>query len=141
LPAGRASSSSTAGLDVESRHAVWAAIRQHAGEGGTTLLTTHHLEEAEALATRVAVIESGGIVTDGTLAAIKAEAGLTRVTFRCAHACVVEEAEREGELLSVLTRDAGALVERLVLDGVSLVDLDVRPITLEEALSARAGKS
>ena len=127
----------TTALDVESRHAVWAAIRTHAGEGGTTLLTTHYLEEAEALATRVVLIESGQIVADGTVASIKAEAGLTRVTFRAPHGCVVEEAESQGDLLSVLTRDAGALIERLVLDGVSLVDLDVRLLTLEEAIVAR----
>ena len=127
----------TAGVDADARRAVWAAIREHADNGGTTILTTHYLEEAEALATRVVLIDTGVIVTDGTVASIKAGAGLTRVTFEAPHGVVVDGAERDGDLLRILTRDPGAVVERLVLDGVRLDGLDVRPLTLEEAIAAR----
>ena len=55
----------TAGLDVESRRTVWSEIERYAGEGGTVLLTTHYLEEAERLAPRVAVLARGRLVADG----------------------------------------------------------------------------
>jgi ABC-2 type transport system ATP-binding protein len=127
----------TAGLDGAARRSVWAAIRAHADEGGTVLLTTHHLEEAEALATRVVLIDAGVVVTDGSVDSIKAEAGLTRVTFRAPNGVTIEGAERDGSLIRILTSDAGAVVERLVRDNVRLADLEVRPLTLEEAIAAR----
>lgn len=61
----------TAGLDVESRRHVWDAIRAHAGAGGTILLTTHHLEEAEALADRIVVLSDGRIAGEGTAASLR----------------------------------------------------------------------
>jgi ABC-2 type transport system ATP-binding protein len=126
----------TAGLDGAARRAVWAAIRAQANAGGTVLLTTHHLEEAEALATRVVLIEAGAVVTDGSVAAIKAGAGLTRVMFRAPVEVPIEGAERDGTFVRIFTSDAGAVVERLVRDDVRLADLDVRPLTLEEAIAA-----
>jgi ABC-2 type transport system ATP-binding protein len=62
----------TVGLDVESRRALWARIRGFVARGGSVLLTTHHLEEADTLAHRVAVINQGRIVAEGTPAEIKA---------------------------------------------------------------------
>ncbi len=56
----------TSGLDVESRRAAWREIARYAGEGGTVLLTTHHLEEAEALASRVVLVARGRVVAQGT---------------------------------------------------------------------------
>ena len=63
----------TVGLDVESRRALWARIRAFLGRGGSVLLTSHYLEEADALANRVAVIHRGMIAAEGTSAAIKAQ--------------------------------------------------------------------
>jgi ABC-2 type transport system ATP-binding protein len=128
----------TTGLDAGSRQAVWLAIRAHVERGGTILLTTHHLEEADALARRVVLIELGRIVADGTVAAIKAEAGLTRVSIRAAPGVSVDGGTRDGDFVRILVRDAGAAVEQLVRTGVPLVDLEVRPLTLEEALAARS---
>jgi ABC-2 type transport system ATP-binding protein len=127
----------TNGLDVDSRHAVWDAINAHAAEGGTILFTTHQLEEADNLAGRAILIEGGAIVAAGTIAEIKAEAGLTRVSFRAPERLPIDGAERDGTRARILTGDAGAVVERLVRAGVPLVDLEVRPLTLEEALAAR----
>jgi len=56
----------TAGLDVESRLAVWEAVRKFATDGGTVLLTTHQLDEAEQLASRIAILSGGRIRADGT---------------------------------------------------------------------------
>jgi ABC-2 type transport system ATP-binding protein len=58
----------TAGLDVASRRAVWSEVAAYAAGSGTVLLTTHHLEEAEALASRVVVLSAGRVVADGALA-------------------------------------------------------------------------
>jgi ABC-2 type transport system ATP-binding protein len=127
----------TAGLDVDARQALWSAIRAHAAQGGTILLTTHYLEEADALATRVVLIDAGSIVADGSAASIKAAAGLTRVTFRAPPELVVEGARRDGPFLQLLTADAGAAVAKLVRENVALVDLEVRPLTLGEAIAVR----
>lgn len=127
----------TASLDVEARQAVWAATRAHAAAGGTILLTTHYLEEADALASRVVLIDAGAVVADGTVASIKAAAGLTRLSFRAPPGLELEGAQRDGVFVRMLTSDAGAAVERLVLAGVPLLDLEVRPLTLEEAIAAR----
>jgi ABC-2 type transport system ATP-binding protein len=128
----------TTGLDIGSRHAVWTAIRAHVEEGGTLLFTTHHLDEAESLAGRVVLIEAGTIVADGTVAEIKGAAGLTRVSFRAPPGTAIDGAERDGPFLRILAADGGDVVARLVRCGVPLVDLEVRPLTLEEALAARS---
>ena len=67
----------TTGLDVESRRAVWAAIRAYAEGGGAVLLTTHNLDEAEALADRIVIVSRGKVVAAGTPADLKAIAGST----------------------------------------------------------------
>jgi ABC-2 type transport system ATP-binding protein len=67
----------TASLDRQARLAVWDAIRAHAAEGGALLLTTHRLDEAEALARKVIVIEAGSVVFDGSIADLRAATGLT----------------------------------------------------------------
>jgi ABC-2 type transport system ATP-binding protein len=61
----------TTGLDPEARVDVWNAVRELAGHGTTVLLTTQHLEEAEHLADRIAVLHQGRIIADGTLAELK----------------------------------------------------------------------
>jgi ABC-2 type transport system ATP-binding protein len=64
----------TAGLDVEMRRAVWREVQSYAGAGGTVLMTTHHVEEAEALAMRVVLLADGRVVADGTPAQLAARA-------------------------------------------------------------------
>jgi ABC-2 type transport system ATP-binding protein len=130
----------TAGLDPPARHAVWDAVSAHAATGGTTLLTTHYLEEADALASRVALIDAGRIVADGTVESIKAAAGLTAVTFRAPPDVLIEGAERDGNVVRILTADGGATVSRLVRQSIVLVDLEVRPLTLEESIAVLGGK-
>ena len=117
----------TTGLDLEARNAVWAAIDAHAHGGGTLLLTTHHLAEADALARRIVLVERGRVVADDTPDAIKRAAGLTAVSYR----------DAAGRMQRVLSPDGGEAVERLVADGIRLRDLEVRPLSLEEALVAR----
>lgn len=61
----------TTGLDPQSRNEVWRTIRELAGSGTTVLLTTQHLEEAEQLAERIAILHGGTIIRSGTLAELK----------------------------------------------------------------------
>jgi ABC-2 type transport system ATP-binding protein len=127
----------TSGLDIESRRSVWEAVRRHAEAGRALLLTTHHLDEAEALASRVVVIESGRIVAEGEVAAIKRSAGLARISFAAPeNGFAWAGADRDGDRVAILVRDAGVEVEGLVRQGVPLRDLEVRPLTLEEAVTA-----
>ncbi len=63
----------TVGLDVEARRALWGRIRSFVASGGSVLLTTHYLDEADALANRIAVINQGRIVAEGSPAEIKAQ--------------------------------------------------------------------
>ena len=56
----------TTGLDVEARRAVWSELEAYAASGGTILLTTHYLEEAEALASRVVLLSRGRIAAEGS---------------------------------------------------------------------------
>ena len=65
----------TVGLDVEARRAMWRQIRQFVARGRSVLLTTHYLDEADALANRIVVIDEGSIIAEGTPAEIKALAG------------------------------------------------------------------
>src|SRR5262245_15902382 len=64
----------TVGMDVESRRQFWDTIRTLAAAGRSILLTTHYLEEADALATRIMVLNRGRVIADGTPAAIKRQA-------------------------------------------------------------------
>ena len=71
----------TVGLDVEARRGLWDEIRKMVTRGKTVLLTTHYLQEADALADRVAVINQGEIIAEGTPAEIKAKTAGKRI--RC----------------------------------------------------------
>ncbi len=132
----------TVGLDVESRRQVWQLIRRYAADGGAVLLTSHFLHEAEALATRVAVIDRGRIIADTTVEDIRARAGLKRVRLRAAalpELPGVARLERSGDLYTIYTADADRLVRALVAGGVAFRDLEVRPTDLEEAFLALTG--
>ena len=71
----------TLGMDIEARRALWDQVRLLAARGKTVLLTTHYLPEAEALATRVLVLQAGRIVAEGTPAELKGRVQMT--TVRC----------------------------------------------------------
>src|SRR5215213_6573653 len=71
----------TVGLDVEARRSFWEQVRGSVAAGRTVVLTTHYLEEADALADRVVVIDRGRVLAEGTAAAIKARVGRKRVRF------------------------------------------------------------
>ncbi|WP_422744873.1 ABC transporter ATP-binding protein [Micromonospora sp. WMMD754] len=129
----------TTGLDVEARHALWEAIRGFHAEGGTVLLSSHYLEEVEALAQRVVVIGHGRVLADDSVAAIRGIVGVRRVSLVADDLPAlpgVVATERVDGRVHLLTADADQLVRDLVTTGVAFRDLEVRPTSLEEAFLA-----
>ena len=84
----------TTGLDPASRAQVWGIIRSVSASGSTVLLTTQYLEEADQLATRVAVIDRGRVVAEGTPDQLKASVGAGTVHVRLADPAVRPDAQR-----------------------------------------------
>lgn len=129
----------TTGLDVDARHALWDAVRGYHRSGGTVLLTSHYLEEVQALAERVVVIDRGVVVGDDSLAGILARVDVQRVAVTSDDDVDelegVVSAERDGDRRTILTRDADAYVRTLVRSGLRFRGLEVRGATLEEAFA------
>ena len=130
----------TVGLDVESRRAFWTVIEEKAGQGRSVLLTTHYLEEADALADRIVLINKGRIAAEGTPAEIKARAAGRKV--RCVTSLSLEEVEalpgvhsarRDGELTELFVAEAERAVRELLNRDPRLSGLEVRGADLEEA--------
>jgi ABC-2 type transport system ATP-binding protein len=96
----------TTGLDLPSRGALWETIRDLVAEGTTVLLTTQYLEEADRLADRVAVVDVGKVIAEGTPADLKAQLGSTVIEFGMGDEADAARAER------VLTRADGIAPER-----------------------------
>jgi ABC-2 type transport system ATP-binding protein len=133
----------TTGLDIEARQSVWAAIRELVAEGCAVLLTTHYLEEAEALANRVAVIDRGRLIADGSLDQVRARVSQHRI--RCISVLDaaqiaawpgVSEAVREGASLRIVARAAEPVVRRLLEADPALHDLEVQRAGLADAFLA-----
>jgi ABC-2 type transport system ATP-binding protein len=132
----------SAGLDVESRRELWRAIRDFAAGGGTVLLTTHHLEEADELASRVVVLEAGRVVASGSPAALRSRARMKRIRLRAAPIPDLPEVasvSREDGRLTLYTEDAEGVVRRLVREEVPMEDLEVASASLEEAFLLLTG--
>jgi ABC-2 type transport system ATP-binding protein len=127
----------TTGLDVEARHALWDGIRAFHADGGTVVLTSHYLEEIEALARRVVVIGGGRVLADDTVAAVRGLVSIRRVSLTVPVPVPelpgVVGTERDGDRTHLLTGDADRLVRDLVARDVPFTDLEVRPTSLEEA--------
>jgi ABC-2 type transport system ATP-binding protein len=137
----------TVGMDVESRHRLYADLRTLSASGHTILLTTHYLEEADQLAGRIVVIDHGRIIADGTPSqikarvpgkriALKAKRELTRVDFEGLPLQGLEVDDHGARLLST---DPVAVIEGLVRRSIPLTDLEVTGAALEDAFLALTG--
>jgi ABC-2 type transport system ATP-binding protein len=89
----------TVGLDIESRAAIWQVLRQLRDQGTTVLLSSHYLEEVDALADRLAILEAGRVIAEGSPTALKQALGGDRVTLRVREFSDEQEASRVQELL------------------------------------------
>ena len=132
----------TVGMDIEARQKLWAAIRHLVAEGNSVVLTTHYLEEAEALADRVCVMARGKVISEGSVEALRARIALKRVwcSTRLSLADVaawpeVAEARIDGDRLCLSTEHVELLVRRLLAQDASLSQLEVRAAGLAEAFT------
>jgi ABC-2 type transport system ATP-binding protein len=89
----------TVGLDIESRMAVWDFLRRLREQGTTVLLTSHYLEEVDALADRVAIIDQGVVIACGKPSELKDKVGGDRITLRIREFAPLDEAEKARALL------------------------------------------
>ncbi|GAB2613878.1 ABC transporter ATP-binding protein [Paractinoplanes abujensis] len=127
----------TTGLDVQARRFLWDGIRSFQAGGGTVVLTSHYLEEIEALARRVVVIGGGRVLADDSVEAVRGLVAVHRVSLDLAGSLPdlpgIASSERDGDRLHLLTADADRLVRDLVAYEVPFAHLEVRPTSLEEA--------
>jgi ABC-2 type transport system ATP-binding protein len=132
----------TVGLDIQSRETMWATLRQLVGDGASIVLTTHYLEEAEALADRVVVLAKGRVVASGSVAEMRALVVRTRIT--CISALAVERvrtwpgvgsASRDRQRLEITATNAEAVVRQLLSDDEDVQELEVRRAGLAEVFT------
>ena len=119
----------TVGLDIESRSAIWQLLRQLVQEGTTVLLSSHYLEELEALADQMAIIDDGRVIAAGTPDQLKQRLGGDRVTLRVREFSTAEEATQVRALLEPLDGVRQVVVNRsqgfslnLVIEGGAVID-------------------
>ena len=146
----------TTGLDPRSRRETWRFVAELAAAGTTVLLTTQYLEEADALAGRIAVLDGGRIVAEGSAAQLKARVGEQRVdltlTGPAAFEAVVRRlgdraagADRQRLVVGVAT-DGSAAHVRSLLDDVdphrdAVATFALHAATLDDAFLALTGRS
>ncbi len=130
----------TVGLDIEAREAMWISLRKLVAEGCAIVLTTHYLEEAEALANRVVVIAQGSVIAEGSVESIRSRVALRKI--RCVsslniadikHWPHVESVGYDGQYLSIQTSDAESVSRRLLIEDPSLQQLEIKRAGLAEA--------
>ena len=130
----------TVALDVSARRAFWEQVEGFAELGKTVLFSTHYLDEADAVARRVVVVDHGRVIAEGTPREIKRLVADTTVRF---HADVdlermralpgVQRADLEDGFVVIATNEPEALLRRLFADGVAVRDLRVTDSDLEAA--------
>jgi ABC-type multidrug transport system ATPase subunit/peptidoglycan/LPS O-acetylase OafA/YrhL len=133
----------TVGLDLQAREVLWATIRRLVASGVSIVLTTHYLEEAEALADRVIVLARGRVIASGSVNEMRALVDRKRV--RCQTTVPLEQirswpgvasAEMDGDYVAIVATDADAVVRRLLDADAKARDLEVRRAGLAEAFAA-----
>ena len=130
----------TVGLDVDARRNFWRVLRQLRAGGSSIVLTTHYLEEADALADRIVLLAGGRVLAEDTPAGIKARASGKRVRAgtRLPAALIAswpeaQAVQMDGERCEIRTAHPEALLRRLLAADASLSELEVLPLSLEEA--------
>jgi ABC-2 type transport system ATP-binding protein len=146
----------TTGLDPTGRVEMWQIIRELVSDGATLLLTTQYLDEADELADRIAVIDHGSVIAEGTPAELKAATGGARleVTLSAPHLAALAalaplvdgrvDVSQDGKQLRAAVRSgsglATAVVRALDSAGVLVDDVQVRPPSLDDVFFALTGR-
>ncbi|CAN5631004.1 ABC transporter ATP-binding protein [soil metagenome] len=133
----------TVGLDIEARRGLWQQVRTLAARGKTVLLTTHYLEEADALAHRIIVINKGHVVSEGTPAEIKRMSGGRQI--RC-HTTLsadflqtlptVTSVTQTAGLTIVTAQHAEVVIREMLRSDETLSNLEIASPALEDAFLA-----
>ncbi len=132
----------TVGLDIQAREMMWGVLRRLVEQGASIVLTTHYLEEAEALADRVAVLACGRLIAYGTVSEIRGH--IVQKHISCSTTLAVEEVERWPGVESVScsqlkmhisANNAEDVVRRLLAADEALEGLEVRRAGLSEAFA------
>jgi ABC-2 type transport system ATP-binding protein len=128
----------TAGVDVELRQTVWSFIARLNKQGHTVLLTTHYLDEAEALCQRIAMLKQGRVVALAPTSALLAGTASTMLRFKTDQPLPINVAARArltGRIVQVAARDAlevEAVLAQLHAAGVKVEDLEIGRADLED---------
>lgn len=147
----------TTGLDPHSRNQIWAAVRELAGRGTTVLLTTQYLEEADQLADDIVLVDSGRAAHSGTPAELKARLGsYAEVVVADASAlgpaaAVLDQLtgtepvlDHERRTVGAVTADPSLTLLRIVREldaaGAAVIDVSLRPPTLDEVFLRLTGR-
>lgn len=132
----------TAGMDIEARQKLWQAMRSLVAEGCSVLLTTHYLEEAEALSQRVVVLGHGRVLSEGSVDELRARVALSSIRCRTqlepsllAAWPEVREVSRDGQHLKLISGQPEQVVRQLLDADGGLSDLEVRRAGLAEAFT------
>ena len=119
----------TVGLDIESRSAIWQLLNQLVEAGTSVLLSSHYLEEIEALADRMAIIDAGAVIAEGTPTDLKQRLGGDRVTLRVREFSDAKEAALVRSLLESVEGVRQVVINRaqgfslnLVIEGESVIE-------------------
>ncbi|MGK5631000.1 ABC transporter ATP-binding protein [Streptomyces sp. URMC 123] len=135
----------TTGMDVTSRQAFWATMREQAEQGRTVLFATHYLEEADEVADRVLVLHRGRLLADGTAAEIKAMTGVRRIAFDLDEPVDevllralphLADLQVSGRTVRMRSHDADATVQAVYASGLYPRGLEVSGLGLEQAFIA-----
>ena len=133
----------TTGLDVEIRRSLWSTLRSLKASGRGVVLTTHYLEEADALADRIVVMHHGRVIADGTPTEIKSLVPGRRIRAESSVSAAVAErfpgvkrVTRDGTWIELLVAAAEPALRALLVADATLTNLTVVEPTLEEAFLA-----
>ncbi len=133
----------TTGLDVEARRGLWSQIRSFVDRGRSVVLTTHYLEEADALADRIVLLDRGRSIAEGTPAEIKSRVQGRRIRcrtrlhpFELQGIPGIRRIEEIDGILEILTPRAEPIVRELLMRDADLADLEVLGAALDDAFLA-----
>ena len=145
----------TTGLDPRSRQVVWSTVRELVAEGVTLLLTTQYLEEADALADRVVLIDHGREIAAGTPAQLKAQVGEQRVDVLAPDGAALEQLREalDGRFETAIAReqrtisipapaeveDLARVTQAIKASGIAVDEIALRRPTLDDAFLALTG--